>query len=123
MKRKIITMIAVPTAIGIMLASANAVSAYRGNPDEIGPNCTQEHHADVKQAIEDKDYDSWKSLIKGRGRVTEVITKENFSRFIEMRSLRLAGNHEEANKIREELGLGLGRQYRKGTARSGWSNK
>jgi hypothetical protein len=43
--------------------------------------------------------------MNGRGKVTQVINDQNFSKFSEMHRLMLEGKYDEANKIREELGL------------------
>ena len=82
-------------------------SAYQGNPNVIGPNYTPERHSAMTKAFEENDYNAWKELMAGRGRVTQVINENNFSRFVEAHNLALAGKKDEANKIRTELGLGL----------------
>ena len=45
--------------------------------------------------------------MQGRGRVSQVITKDNFAKFAEAHELAEQGKLEEAKKIRLELGLGL----------------
>jgi hypothetical protein len=54
--------------------------------------------------------------MQGKGRVTEVINESNFAKFAEAHKLAQEGNLEEANKIRQELGLGLhdGSGYKSG---------
>lgn len=46
--------------------------------------------------------------MQGRGRVTQVITEQNFNRFAEMHQLREEEKIDETNKIRAGLELGLG---------------
>jgi hypothetical protein len=46
--------------------------------------------------------------MNGKGRVTDVINEGNFNRFAEAHKLMEAGKNDEANKIRQELGLGQG---------------
>ena len=84
-----------------------AVLAYKGDPNVKGPNYTQERHEAMTKAFENNDYNAWKSLMDGRGRVTQVINAQNFGRFAEAHKLALQGNTSEANAIRTELGLGL----------------
>lgn len=92
-------------AIGGGILTAG-VSAYRGDFSKVGPNYSAERHEDMMKAFENNDYNAWKNLHQGKGRASEVITEENFSKFSEMRKLMLEGKTDEANKIREQLGLG-----------------
>lgn len=116
MKKAILTISALVLTAGVLFAGASSVLAYRGDPGAQGPNCSPERHEAMVQAFENKDYNAWKNLMQGKGRVTEVINEGNFARFAEMHKLRLEGNTDEANKIRTELGLGLrdGAGYRQG---------
>lgn len=90
-----------------LVGSALYVSAYQGNPNIKGPNYTAERHDAMTKAFENNDYNAWKELMAGRGRVTQVINEGNFSKFAEAHKLALEGKIDEANKIRAELGLGL----------------
>jgi hypothetical protein len=109
MRNKYIALGAV-AALGIAgaIAISQGALAYRGNPDQIGSNYSPERHAEMQKAFENKDYNSWKSLMNGRGRVTQVVNEQNFPRFAEMHKLMLEKKYDEANQIRKELGLGQG---------------
>lgn len=98
---------AVTLALGGLALSSSAVQAYRGDPNVQGPNYTAERHETMTMAFENNDYNAWRQLMQGRGRVTQVVNEGNFARFAEMHKLRLEGKNDEANKIRTELGLGL----------------
>ena len=92
-----------------LVAGAMGVSsafAYQGNPAIKGPNYTPERHEAMEKAFESNDYDAWKNLMQGRGRVTTVINKDNFARFAEAHELAEQGKIAEAQQIRQELGLG-----------------
>ena len=91
---------------GISLFSGQAF-AYRGNPSEQGPNYTPERHKAMTEAFENNNYNAWKELMQGRGRVTQIVNEQNFARFAEAHKLTLEGKTDEAKKIRGELGLGL----------------
>ncbi len=91
---------------GTMLAPRTAL-AYRDNPAVKGPNYTEERHAAMEKAFETKDYNTWKTLMTGKGRVTQVINAQNFAKFAEAHELAEQGKLDEANKIKVELGLGL----------------
>jgi hypothetical protein len=105
MRNKIVIpvgVIALVSAAGV----AYAAYAYQGDPGQRGPNFSQTRYEAMQKAFENNDYNAWKELMNGQGRVSSVINEGNFSRFSEMHSLMLEGKYDEANKIREELGLG-----------------
>jgi hypothetical protein len=63
----------------------------------------------IEEAIEANNFKTWSTLSSefDRGRAFEVITEENFSKFVEMHNAMEAGNYEEANELRKELGLNV----------------
>jgi len=91
---------------GAVLAP-QAVLAYKGDPGVQGPNYTAERHEAMQKAFETNDYNAWKALSNGQGRVAQVVNAENFSRFAEAHKLADQGKVDEAKAIRAELGLGL----------------
>jgi len=93
--------------IGGAAIAPQAVLAYRGDPAVKGPNYTEERHTAMEKAFETKDYNAWKNLMQEKGRVTQVVNKDNFVKFAQAHELAEQGKTEEANKIRTELGLGL----------------
>lgn len=92
---------------GVAMTLPGVASAYRGDPNVKGPNYTAQRHTAMEAAFEKGDFDAWKNLMQGRGRVTQVINKENFAKFAQAHELAENGKTAEAQKIREELGLGL----------------
>lgn len=90
---------------GVTLGVLNA-EAYRGDASVKGPNYSPERHTAMTNAFANKDYTAWKNLMQNKGRVTEVINKDNFAKFAEAHNLSLQGKKVEAEKIRKELGLG-----------------
>jgi len=107
MKKAILGVSVLVLGAGVLFASVPSALAYRGDPNVQGPNYSPERHEAMIKAFENKDYNAWKSLMQGKGRVTQVINEGNFARFAEMHQLRLEGKIDEANQIRTELGLGL----------------
>ncbi len=93
--------------VGIVGLSASTVFAFQGDPTTKGPNYSEDRHTAMEQAFENKDYNAWKNLMVGNGRVTQVINQENFAKFAEAHNLAEEGKTLEAQKIRQELGLGL----------------
>ncbi len=97
-------------AVGLIMASFMAVSsanAFAGDPSVKGPNYSAERHEAMEKAFEGGDYEAWSNLMVGKGRVIQIINKDNFSKFVEARKLARDGNLEGAKEIRKSLGLGL----------------
>ncbi len=105
---KLLTIAVIAAVVfGGVVTSTDTASAYRGDPAVKGPNYSEERHEAMEKAFEAKDYKAWKNLMQGKGRVSQVITKDNFAKFAEAHELAEQGKLEEARKIRQELGLGL----------------
>lgn len=107
MNKKLIILGTAGLVLGGFLLSSEKALAHRGDPSVQGPNYSAERHAAMTQAFENNDYNAWKELMQGKGRVTQVINEQNFARFAEAHKLALEGRTDEAQTIREELGLGL----------------
>jgi len=109
MKKKYIAMGAVAAAgIAGAVALSQGALAYRGNPNQTGPNYNPERHEQMQKAFDNNDFNAWKEQMNGRGRMSQVVNEQNFSRFVEMRKLMLEKKYDEANQIRKEIGLGQG---------------
>ncbi|OHA59242.1 MAG: hypothetical protein A2589_03465 [Candidatus Vogelbacteria bacterium RIFOXYD1_FULL_46_19] len=93
--------------LGVTALSAGSALAYQGDPSVAGPNCSADRQAEMRTIFQNKDYQAWKSLKQNQGRVTQIITEANFAKLVEAHELALEGKLEEAQKIRQELGLGL----------------
>lgn len=106
-KKAIILGATVLTISGLMLGTT-AAQAYQGDQSQKGTDCDPERHEAMEEAFENNDYNAWKELMSGKGRVTQVINESNFARFAEAHELEEQGKIEEANQIKAELGLGLG---------------
>jgi hypothetical protein len=120
MNQKAILLGAAALVTGSFILNPTRAEAYRGDPNSQGPNCNGERHEAMEQAFENNDYQAWKELMSGKGRVTQIINEENFARFAEAHQLAEEGKLEEAKQIRQELGLGLGNRQGDG---SGQGNK
>ena len=99
---------------GILSIAALAITlqptfAYQGDPTQKGPNYSPERHEQMEKAFENNNYADWKNLMNGRGRVTQVVNEGNFARFAEAHRLAEQGKTDDAQKIRQELGLGNGK--------------
>ncbi|MCF7843544.1 hypothetical protein K9M47_01455 [Candidatus Gracilibacteria bacterium] len=98
---------AVLVTLGVVGASLGSVYAYKGNPEVRGPNYSPERHEAMTKAFATNDYNAWKSLMGEKGNVTKVVNKDNFAKFAEAHSLMEQGKTVEAQKLRQELGLGM----------------
>lgn len=107
-----------------VLTLNSKVLAYRGDASVQGPNYSAERHEQMTSALDSNDYQAWYELMQNRGRIAQVVTPENFEKFVEMHRLRTEGDLEGANVIRAELGLGQalrdgsGRENRMGYGRN-----
>jgi hypothetical protein len=94
---------------GAVLASAgylatSQASAHLSNGQGYRAHYSPERHAQMEQIIENQNYEEWLELVGDRP-ITDYVTEDNFSRFLEMIALRHEGNFEEADAIRAELGM------------------
>lgn len=104
---KLLSSLSAMAILAVTIATTTSAFAYRGDPSVQGPNYSPERHESMTKAFEKNDYEAWKALMTGRGRVTQVINSDNFARFAEAHQLSQEGKLEEAKAIRAELGLGL----------------
>lgn len=114
MKKTFLIVSALVLGTGALLVSTPNVFAYRGDASVTGPNYTPERHEKMEKVLENKDFSSWKELMQGMGRVTTIVNEQNFNRFAEMHQLREEGKINEANQIRQELGLGINKGMGRG---------
>jgi len=94
-------------AIGALAIFPSVTQAYRGDISVKGPNYTAERHEAMEKAFESNDFVAWQKLMTGKGRVKDVVNKDNFAKFAEIHKLAKEGKIVEAQKLRAELGLGL----------------
>lgn len=112
MKNKLIVLGTLAVALlGVIAFTTKETDAYRGDYTQVGPNHTEEREAEMEKIMESKDYDAWVELMTQDGRtpgVVDKISEEQFSAFVQAHQLADEGKTEEANVIRQELGLGQG---------------
>lgn len=104
MKKTVLAIGFLALVFGVLFASKTF--AYRGDPNVRGPNCTDYQYQAIQQAIQKKDYNTWKKLMGDRGIARKINNQKDFEKFIQMRNYMLQGKYDEAAKIRAELGLG-----------------
>ena len=95
-------------SLAVVMMGAFAVSsalAYQGDYSKQGPDYSPERHTAMEAAMASNDYAAWSELMANRGRITQVINAENFSRFAEAHQLAQAGDLDGADEIRSELGV------------------
>lgn len=88
------------------LGVSGSAFAYQGDFSKDGPNYTSDFEAQITEVLTNKDYDGWKDLIEnkvGDKKIVEIITKDNFDKFVEAWKLAREGKIKEANSIRRKL--------------------
>lgn len=119
MNKKMLGLVGVGAlALGALVILPSMTQAYRGDASVKGPNYTVERHEAMEKAFETNDFTAWQKLMTGKGRVTQVINKDNFAKFAEIHKLTEEGKKVEADKLRTELGLGLHNGQGKGVGQS-----
>ena len=114
------TLLIAAIALVITAGTVSLVDAQMKNKDNMNrPELTEEMKTEMEEhqakmeaqrekmnkIMENGTYEEWKALIDSRPRMTDYITAENFARFQEAHQLKIAGDHEAAKKIMEELGI------------------
>lgn len=107
-KKTLYSTLALIAAGAMGLSVATAGLAYQGDPAQHGPNYTPERHVAMEEAFNSNDFQAWKELRQGRGRISEIINENNFAKFAQAHKLAEAGKKDEAQAIRQELGIGNG---------------
>lgn len=93
------------TGLSLTLGAVSYASEEENTP---APRMRHFNNEEVQEALENKDFELWKDLLTKNNqepKILEVIDEDNFDEFVEMHELMKEGNEEEAEKIREELGL------------------
>lgn len=101
-----------------LIATTGFVSAYRGDYSVKGPNYTEERHVAMENAFDSLDYDAWYELMTEDGRhprVVDVVTENNFEKFVKAHEAGENGDYETALTLRAELGLNNGIDPRDGS--------
>jgi len=103
-KKKILLSISALAVIGVMSFTAINYAAAQNKPvAKPGQNYTVEQRDALNQAIENNDYNAWKDLTQGKGKVSQIINETNFAKFAEAHKLITT-----AKTIKQELGLKTG---------------
>jgi len=98
------------SAVGVLIVPALMLSASYASADDKQTWKQQwqekmEFRSEIKKAVESGDYNAWKELTQDR-KIAEVIENEDdFGQLQQMHELRQDGQIDEANQIREQLGL------------------
>ncbi len=89
-------------------AIADELGIQKPHGKNHGPRFDEETREEIKTAVENGDYETFKGLVTqdGRGeKILEKVTPENFDRFKALHEAREAGDKDTAKEIAEELGI------------------
>ena len=85
--------------------SQNGKTANGQRPDKA---VVEQRMQDIKQAIENNDYNTWHELVTENGRspnIADVVTEDNFYLLAELEKARQDKDFEKANEIANQLGI------------------
>lgn len=105
----ILTTLAVVATLAVVNVAAASEADQAPQGEAIGQQRGQLE--EVRQAVENNDYDAWVELTKDHPRAAEMfesINADNFYLLNEMHQARQDGDMEKAKEIAEELGIKLG---------------
>jgi hypothetical protein len=104
--------IVIGTSVLVILLISSIAFAQGFNQDNQlkGPKVAPEIHEQIIEAMETGDYAAWLEAheingISVRPQIADLITEENFDRFVEMHTAKKDGDRELAKEIADELGL------------------
>ena len=82
------------------------VERYEANAEKRAE--WEEKMAPVKEAIENRDYEAWRTAVEDlewkRGKL-DIINEDNFDTYVDMHEAKQNGDYEKARELAEELGL------------------
>jgi len=102
------------TLIVSSLASAHGLGGQfdRGNISPERQQAMEEarqemetYHDAIQTALDNGDYEAWKTAMDSHPRITDIINADNFGQFVQMHNYMQEGDFEAAQEIRDELGL------------------
>lgn len=95
-------------ALALGLGVSGTALASQGDFTKGGPNYTPDFEAQITEVMTNKDYEGWKNLIEQKvgSEPTDVITKDNFDKFVQAWKLTNEGKIKEANALKRQLESG-----------------
>ena len=119
MKRKLL--IGSSVLLVLLITSLAFAQGFNENTQARGPKVAPEIHEEIMDALNTGDYAAWVGVHESndllvRSEIANLITEENFDRFVEMHIAKQNGDMRTAKEIAEELGLErpIGKQFQKG---------
>lgn len=88
-------------------AVVGSTFAYQGNPGTTNPNCQDPvKHEAMQVALNTNNYESWKTLMAGKGIVSKIDTQEKFQLYVALRAAADKWDKVTVEKLATQLGLG-----------------
>lgn len=103
MNKKKTIILAVAGAVITTAIVAGTASAF-GTKSSIAKKFFSDKRGDIQQAIEQGDYSAWQEAVADRFDA-DLITEENFNKFVELYRLKKEGKYDEAKKIYDDMDL------------------
>ncbi|PIN90283.1 hypothetical protein COU57_03860 [Candidatus Pacearchaeota archaeon CG10_big_fil_rev_8_21_14_0_10_32_14] len=139
--KRTLVVLGVTFILGVLLVSAISASGFgfgKGFNKNLTPEeqtALQEQHYAIRNAIEEEDFETWKTLMNERIELMQSeITQENFDAIIQqhqqmqefheaMQEVRETGDYSRVEHLQEEYGIEFpGKGYGRGMHRMMFSN-
>lgn len=83
--------------------SGGLTSGYINSNQNTNNKSASKQEEMILNSFENDDYDAWKKFIPKKSRIQEVITKDDFERFVSARDLARSGEYDQAIRLSEGL--------------------
>lgn len=114
MKKIFLSIGALTIVFGVASLFSNTAMAYQTNASDGDKVHSQKQPEITRQIIKNNDYSRWKEIMKERNKAPELINEANFAKLAKIHELMEQGKIAEAQKIRQDLGLGQQKHSMKG---------
>lgn len=114
------TLYRVGVAVAAIAVTTALVAGATWAADSFGKNGGQEKfaekHQEMKQIMENNDYQAWKEMAERQGMDADMINEDNFEKMVMAHKMMQEGRGDEAREMLEEAGLKppmMGRKMKK----------
>lgn len=109
--------VAITLAILTSILTSGIASAYaydgKYQKNRKRKNVSIEKQEKILETFENGDYFAWREMVGEKSDIVQVVTKDQFDKFVKARDLARSTNYDEALAISRELGADLEKEAEK----------